>query len=152
MTKKPKPVKKTREQLEREFMELKAQMPSSYHFATQKLYTAGEQLMAGGVLLRLEALGGKQLIPPVVIRDGLSRETIEAIYRDLCRSYDLYVPLQANETEEMITVSEAHNRWGDLARIRRGVTTWINVETPEGVWKPVFDGIMLLGYELEPKK
>lgn len=97
MTKKPKPVKKTRAQLERELMELKAQMPSTYHFATQTLHTAGEQLMASGALLRLEALGGKQLIPPVVIRDGLSRETIEAIYRDLCRSYDLSVLFKPTE-------------------------------------------------------
>ena len=50
---------------------------------------------------------------------------------------------------EMISVSEAHNRWGDLARIRRGHTFWISVNTPEGLWSPLFsdDGILLLGYQ-----
>lgn len=50
----------------------------------------------------------------------------------------------------MITVSEAHKRWGDLAKIERGVTRWMSVETDQGTWYPVFDdtGILLLGYEL----
>lgn len=89
MTKKIKPVKKTRAQLEREVMELKAQLASTYHFATATLHKAGDQLMASGALLRLEALGGRELIPPVLIRDGLSKETIAAIHADLVRSYEL---------------------------------------------------------------
>ena len=31
-----------------------------------------------------------------------------------------------------ISATEAHQRFGDLARIRNGVTTWIDVEQPEG--------------------
>lgn len=51
---------------------------------------------------------------------------------------------------ERVSVEEAGRRWGDLARIRGGVTTWIDVETPEGVWRPVFEGIwMLVGWELD---
>lgn len=51
----------------------------------------------------------------------------------------------------MITVTDAHRRFGDLARIRNGVTTWIEVEVQGGVWKPVFEGIWhLVGYEFHP--
>lgn len=49
-----------------------------------------------------------------------------------------------------ISVTEAHNRFGDLARIRNGVTHWIDVVTPDGRWVPVFDpthGFILTGYE-----
>lgn len=49
-----------------------------------------------------------------------------------------------------ITVTEAHRRFGDLARIRNGVTTWIDVVVPEGTWRPVFENIhFLIGYQLE---
>ncbi len=54
--------------------------------------------------------------------------------------------------ETMISVTEAHERFGDLTSIRNGVTTWIQVETPEGIWKPVFQGIwFLIGYELSKR-
>jgi hypothetical protein len=33
-------------------------------------------------------LGGRQIIPPVVIRDGFSADTLAAIRRDLVRSYE----------------------------------------------------------------
>ncbi len=50
----------------------------------------------------------------------------------------------------LISVTEACQRFGDLARIRGGVTTWIEVQTDEGVWKPVFEGgFVLVGYQLE---
>lgn len=55
----------------------------------------------------------------------------------------------ADPVGTVITVTEAHQRFGDLARIRRGVTTWIEVKAPEGVWEPVFEGIWhLIGYRL----
>lgn len=37
-----------------------------------------------------------------------------------------------------ISVTEAHQRFGDLARIRNGVTTWLEVEADGGVWKPYY--------------
>lgn len=37
----------------------------------------------------LTALGGKEIIPAVMIRDGLSRATIKAIQDDLRRSFEL---------------------------------------------------------------
>lgn len=50
-----------------------------------------------------------------------------------------------------LTVTEAHQRFGDLAQIRGGVTTWIEVAADGGVWKPAFEGIWhLVGYEFHP--
>lgn len=52
---------------------------------------------------------------------------------------------------KMITVTDAHRRFGDLARIRNGVTTWIEVEADGGIWKPVFENeFVLVGYEFHP--
>lgn len=83
--------RKTKADLEREIMELKAQLSGTYHFADATLHKAGDVLMASGALLRLHALGGRELIPPVVIKDGLSSTTIDAIRRDIIRSYELSV-------------------------------------------------------------
>jgi len=46
-------------------------------------------MMASGVVLQLTALGGRELIPPVVIRDGLWPETIAALQEDLRRSFEI---------------------------------------------------------------
>ena len=86
-----KPSKATRAQLERQIMELKAQLAHVYGTAARDVDKAGEALMASGALLQLHALGGREIIPPVVIRDGLSAETIAALKKDFARSYDLAV-------------------------------------------------------------
>lgn len=88
MTKPPKPKKPTRAALQRKIMELEAQMASVYHFADAELHKA-QSLMGSGVLIQMHALGGRELIKPVVIRDGLSPETIAALRNDLIRSYEL---------------------------------------------------------------
>ncbi|MDI1362565.1 hypothetical protein [Methylotenera sp.] len=89
---KTKPNKPTKLQLLRENLELKAQMAHAYHFATASIdRTSTKHLMASGVLLQLSGIGGKELIHPVMIKDGLSDETIAAIKADLKRSYDLAV-------------------------------------------------------------
>ncbi len=50
----------------------------------------------------------------------------------------------------LISVKEAHDRFGDLAHIRNGVTTWITVAVPGGWWKPVLNsGFILTGYRFE---
>jgi hypothetical protein len=82
---------KTRADLQREVKELTAQLAATYHFASAQLPKAGDALMASGALLQLHALGGRELICPVVIRDGLSADTIAALQRDIARSYDLAV-------------------------------------------------------------
>jgi hypothetical protein len=91
MTKVKKP-KTTKAQLRHKIKELEAQLASTYHFAGCHIgKTSTDHLMGSGVLLELTLLGGRQAIPPVVIRDGLSKETIEAIKADMRRSYDLAV-------------------------------------------------------------
>ena len=85
---------KTRADLLREIAELTAQLPAMCHFASAELHKAGDTLTGSGALLTLHALGGRQLIVPVVIRDGLSADTIEALRRDIARSYDLAVMLK----------------------------------------------------------
>ena len=92
MNKSAKPAKKTRAQLERQVLELQGQLASRYHFASANLAKAGtDKMMSSGVLLQLTALGGREIVDPVVILDGLSDETIAAIQGDLKRSYDLAV-------------------------------------------------------------
>ena len=84
-----KPPKKTRAQLQRQVLELTGQLVSSYHFAADALSKAGtDKLMGSGVLLQLTVLGGREIVSPVVIRDGLSAATIDAIRGDLARSYE----------------------------------------------------------------
>lgn len=80
---------KTLAQLKRENLEIKAQLAHAYHFADATIKEAGTRYkMASGVLLQLTAIGGKEIILPVMIKDGLSDETIAAIRADLRRSYE----------------------------------------------------------------
>ena len=80
--------------LQRKVMELTGQLASTYHFADATLDEAGPDLLGSGVLLQLHALGGTKLIEPVVIRDGLSPETIAALRKDIERSYKLATMLK----------------------------------------------------------
>lgn len=81
--------KPSRISLQRKILELESQLIHVYHFADQ--YLAGIKpgsYTGSGVVLQLTAIGGKEIIPPVMIKDGLSSETIAAIRRDLVRSYE----------------------------------------------------------------
>ena len=95
--------------LARQCMELKSQLVHQYHFAQQAIDKASvERMMGSGVILTLTALGGKELVEPVMIKDGLSPETIVAIKRDLYRSYDLAIacrpyPVDAEVVEDTFT-------------------------------------------------
>jgi len=85
-----KPKKPTRKDLERQVIELKGQLACVYAFASSDVEKAStKHMMGSGVLLQLTALGGREIIKSVVIRDGLSDETIEALKKDLARSYEL---------------------------------------------------------------
>ena len=87
--KKPKP---TRADLQRQIVELQAQLASTYHFADQGLDKAGQdKLMGSGVVITMHALGGREIIPPVCIRDGLSDKTISLLRDDLAASYKLAI-------------------------------------------------------------
>lgn len=86
----PKPPKTTRADLERKLQEALAGQVCVYSFASQAVSRASTaHMMSSGVMLTLTALGGREIISPVLIRDGLSDETIAAIKRDLKRSYDI---------------------------------------------------------------
>ncbi len=83
-------VNKTKQQLQREIVELKAQMASSYALAGVNLAKVSDKnLMGSGVLLELSFIGGKDAISPVMIHNGLSPATIDAIRLDLIASHKL---------------------------------------------------------------
>lgn len=89
MIKKP---KRTRAELKLRLKHMEAQLASTYHFADASIRKASqEHFMASGVVLELTANNGKEIIPPIMIKDGLSDETITAIRADLARSYDLAI-------------------------------------------------------------
>jgi hypothetical protein len=80
------------ETLRRKNMELAAQLAHIYHFVTAQIDKAGKKYcMASGVLVRLHALGGREICPPFVIKNGLSDETIKALKADAAESYELAI-------------------------------------------------------------
>lgn len=84
--------KLTKTQLERKVLELESQLAHRYHFASSQISGAAiRKRMASGVMLQLTAIGGEQIIPPVTIKDGLSEETIDALKKDLLRSFELAI-------------------------------------------------------------
>lgn len=78
----------TKAELQRKIKELEAQQAYTYHVASLGLPKADEaHFMASAVVLELTALGGREIIPPVAIVNGLSPDTIEALQRDIARSW-----------------------------------------------------------------
>lgn len=76
-------------ELERQLVEANSQLAHVYHFASANLHKAGmDKLTGSGVILTLTALGGRVICDPVMIRDGLSPETIATLKADFIRSYD----------------------------------------------------------------
>jgi hypothetical protein len=87
-----KKIKVTKTILNRRILELKSQLAHSYHFASAEIHKAStDRLMASGCLLQLTDIGGKEIINPILIKDGLSPDTIAAIKKDIQRSYDLAI-------------------------------------------------------------
>lgn len=68
--------------------ELKAQLASTLGAAFDAIPNAAEY-HGSAVILTVTALGGKTVVAPVAIRDGLSAATIAAIQNDLRRSFEL---------------------------------------------------------------
>ena len=84
-----KPPRPTRKELERKLIEVNACLSHGYHLANGAIDKAStKHMMGSGVVLTLTALGGREIIKPVMINDGLSDETIAAIKADLKRSYN----------------------------------------------------------------
>lgn len=77
-------------ELERKLREAEASQSYVYHFADATVDKAStKHLMASGVIITLTVLGGREIFEPVLIRDGLSQETITALKADFVRSYEL---------------------------------------------------------------
>ena len=76
-------------ELERKLKEAEAGQAHVYHFASAALDKAStDHLAASGVIITLTVLGGREIFSPVMIRGGLSKETIEALKADFIRSYE----------------------------------------------------------------
>lgn len=79
----------TRATLARRVKELEAQLAASYHFADNELGEMARKSYTGSaVIVEMSVLGGKQLLSPIAIRDGLSPETIAALRADIAKSFD----------------------------------------------------------------
>jgi len=75
-------------ELERQLLEARAGQAHVYYTAEGSLDAAGmDRLKGSGVVLTLSGLGGAEICKPVLIRDGLSAETIAALKRDIARSF-----------------------------------------------------------------
>lgn len=86
---KPKQTKAQRiAELERKLVEATAAQVHNYHFADANIGKASvEHMKASGVIISIKALGGREIVEPVLIPDGLSVETIYALRSDLRRAF-----------------------------------------------------------------
>jgi len=81
--------KTTKKDLETRLKEAKASQIHNLHFTAKTIEkTSRDYLMGSAVILELTFLGGKKAIEPTAIINGLSKETIESIQKDLKLSYD----------------------------------------------------------------
>ena len=75
---------------ERRVFELRASLAVRIGAAFDALPKAGvDKVKGSGVVLHITGLGGVDVVPPVVIRDGLSPATVNALQDDLRRSFEL---------------------------------------------------------------
>lgn len=73
---------------ERKAREYLAGQVHQYHFADAAIGKCStDKMTASGVILTITSLGGAQIVEPVLMRGGISNETIEAIRADFRRSY-----------------------------------------------------------------
>lgn len=83
-TKKP-----TYADLSRTILELRAQMPGSLKSAMSNLDKADNRMMASAVVVTITALGGRPIVQPFAITDGLSADSIAALKCDIRHSLKL---------------------------------------------------------------
>jgi hypothetical protein len=68
--------------------DLEAQLTFQHHFADANLdKCSSEKCMGSAIILELSALGGKTLVGPIAIRNGLSPSTIKELKYDIGLSY-----------------------------------------------------------------
>jgi hypothetical protein len=93
-------MKKTKAQLKTELTDLKAQSYSTAYFSHCNLHKAGKDYAGGSaVIISIKGLGNQFIIDPVAIRGGLSKDTIEAIKRDIAASQKDMRDFSIKETE-----------------------------------------------------
>lgn len=73
--------------LQREKMELLAQLPGMLHFSSVGLKQA-RGVKGGAVVVQMHWLGGKEVCPPFAIKDGPSDALVDALIVDLKRTFD----------------------------------------------------------------
>ena len=83
------PKRKTNAELVQRIKDLEAQLPFSHRSALNDIGKAGETLMASAAVLHITALGGRSIVAPVAITNGLSKATIDAIKADIARSFGI---------------------------------------------------------------
>lgn len=90
------------DKLTRQLKEAEAAQVHNYHFASASIDKASiDKLMASGVIIELVALGGREIVQPTLIRDGLSKETIEALKSDFLRSYNRAIEFKPKGAENV---------------------------------------------------
>lgn len=75
--------KPTYKDLERKVKELEAQSATNTRAAMRDIEKAGDCLMASACIIQIVALGGREIVRPFAIRDGLSAATIKSLQNDL---------------------------------------------------------------------
>lgn len=77
------------EELENKLRSAEAYQVHKLHFASYALDKVSTDRMGGsGVIISITSLGGKPIVDPTVISDGLSPETIAALQADMRRSFE----------------------------------------------------------------
>jgi hypothetical protein len=79
---------KTRKELERRILELEAQTASTLKASIKAIDKVGEPLFASACIVHITALGGREVLPPFAVYDGLSTTTIESLKIDLQKTLD----------------------------------------------------------------
>jgi len=80
--------------LQNEFSKLvadqyKASLIHNYFFAGEKLIKLNkDRMMGSGVILSIADLNGKLIVEPIMIKDGLSKESINSLLDDFQYSYN----------------------------------------------------------------
>jgi hypothetical protein len=77
---------KTRKDLERRILELEAQSALTLKSSIKVIDKAGEPMFASACIVHITALGGREILPPFAVYDGLSKDTIDRLKTDLQRT------------------------------------------------------------------
>ena len=82
-------------ELENKLRSAEAYQVHKLHFASYELDNISTDRMYGsGVIISITYLGGKSIVDPTAISDGLSPETIAALQADMRRSFEKRMELK----------------------------------------------------------